>query len=40
MTCPNKNSKEFKELSAARGEKIAYYLWNKYDGYVPTEDVS
>lgn len=33
--CPNKNSKEFKELSSLVGENQAYFLWNKYEGNVP-----
>ena len=33
--CPNKNSKEFQELSSLVGENRAYFLWNKYKGEVP-----
>ncbi|HQJ57084.1 MAG TPA: hypothetical protein PLH46_05525 [Caldisericia bacterium] len=33
--CPNKNSKEFKELVSSVGENRAYFLWNKYKGEVP-----
>jgi len=33
--CPNKNSKEFKELVSSVGENRAYFLWNKYEGNVP-----
>jgi hypothetical protein len=34
-TCPNKNLDEWKSLVASRGENIAYYLWDKYEGNVP-----
>jgi len=33
--CPNKNSKEFQELSSLVGENQAYFLWNEYKGEVP-----
>lgn len=35
MICPNKNTPEWKALSKAQ-PKLAYYLWNKYDGEVPS----
>lgn len=34
--CPNKNSKEFQDLVSSVGEDRAYFLWNKYEGNVPT----
>lgn len=34
-TCPNINLDSWKNLVAARGEDIAYYLWDKYAGNVP-----
>ena len=37
-TCPNKNLNEWKSLVAARGEDIAYYLWDKYEGDVPLSE--
>lgn len=33
--CPNKNLEEWKLLVSSRGEDIAYYLWDKYEGNVP-----
>lgn len=38
-TCPNINLDSWKNLVASKGEDIAYYLWDKYDGNVP-EDVT
>ena len=38
-TCPNINLDSWKDLVASKGEDIAYYLWDKYNGEVP-EDVS
>ncbi len=35
MICPNKESKEYKELAAAVGDNYAHYLWDKYQGEVP-----
>jgi len=35
MACPNKNLESWKTLVAAQGEKMAHYLWDKYDGKVP-----
>jgi len=37
-TCPNKNLNEWKSLVASRGEDIAYYLWDKYEGEVPVNE--
>jgi len=37
-TCPNKNLNEWKSLVASRGENIAYYLWDKYEGEVPVSE--
>ena len=34
-TCPNKSLNAWKQLVAAQGEDMAYYLWNEYDGNVP-----
>ena len=34
-TCPNKSLDAWKQLVAAQGEDMAYYLWNEYDGNVP-----
>ena len=39
-TCPNKNLNEWKSLVASRGENIAYYLWDKYEGEVPVSEYS
>ena len=36
--CPNKNLNEWKSLVASRGEDIAYYLWDKYEGEVPESE--
>ena len=38
-TCPNTNLDSWKELVASKGEDLAYYLWDKYDGNV-SEDVT
>lgn len=38
MSCPNINLDSWKNLVAARGEDIAYYLWDKHDGNVPQEE--
>ena len=35
-TCPNKNLKEWKDLVAFRGENIAYFLWDKHEGNIPS----
>ena len=37
-TCPNKNLNEWKSLVAARGENVAFYLWDKYEGDVPESE--
>jgi hypothetical protein len=34
--CPNTNSKEWKDLVGAQGETVAYVLWDKYKGNVPS----
>ncbi len=34
-TCPNKNSDSWKQLVELRGEEMAYYLWDEYNGEVP-----
>lgn len=36
--CPNKNLEEWKLLVASRGEDMAYYLWDTYEGNVPEEE--
>ena len=36
--CPNKNLEEWKLLIASRGEDVAHYLWDKYDGLVPESE--
>ena len=36
-TCPNKNLSSWKTLVAAQGEDMAFYLWDKYEGNVPSE---
>jgi len=37
-TCPNKNLDSWNNLVTARGEDVAYYLWDKYDGNVPESE--
>jgi hypothetical protein len=37
-TCPNKNLNEWKSLVVARGEDVAFYLWDKYEGNVPESE--
>lgn len=37
-TCPNINLDSWKNLVAARGEDLAYYLWDLYEGEVPQEE--
>jgi hypothetical protein len=39
-SCPNENLDSWKQLVASRGEDIAYYLWDLYDGEVPADVVS
>ena len=36
-TCPNTNLDSWKELVASKGEDLAYYLWDKYDGNIPED---
>lgn len=36
--CPNKSLPEWKDLVEARGESIAYYLWDKHQGEVPKSE--
>lgn len=36
-TCPNKNLSSWKTLASAQGEDMALYLWDKYEGNVPSE---
>ena len=36
--CPNKNLEEWKLLVASRGEDVAHYLWDKYEGNVPESE--
>jgi len=38
MACPNVNLDSWKNLVAARGEDVAYYLWDRYEGQVPQEE--
>ena len=35
-TCPNKSLPEWKELERLHPD-TCYYLWDKYEGYVPQE---
>lgn len=37
-TCPNKSLESWKLLATSRGEDVAYYLWDKYDGNVPESE--
>lgn len=37
-TCPNKSHPDWNKLVEAKGEDMAYYLWNKYDGEVPDSE--
>ena len=37
-TCPNKNLDSWKSLVSSRGEDMAYYLWDKYEGVVPESE--
>lgn len=36
--CPNKSLESWKMLVASRGEALAYYLWDKYNGEVPESE--
>lgn len=38
--CPNINLDSWKNLVAARGEDIAYYLWDKFNGVVPEAELT
>lgn len=38
-TCPNINLDSWKNLVTGRGEDTAYYLWDKYDGNVPEDEI-
>lgn len=38
-TCPNINLPEWKQLVASKGEDIAYFLWDKYDGNIPKSEL-
>lgn len=40
INCPNKNSEEYKKLASIRGEAMAHYLWNKYEGNIPKKEYS
>lgn len=37
-TCPNKNTEAWQLLVTSRGEDVAHYLWDKYDGLVPESE--
>ena len=37
MICPNKNTKEWKNLVKIQGESEAYLLWTAYQGNVPEQ---
>ena len=37
-TCPNKNTEAWQLLVTSRGEDVAHYLWDKYDGVVPESE--
>ena len=37
-TCPNTNLPQWKELVASRGENMAYFLWDTYNGEVPQSE--
>ena len=39
-TCPNKTLPEWKELVASRGDDVAYFLWDLYNGEVPVKEYS
>tara|TARA_R110000868_G_scaffold14285_2_gene66352 strand:- start:6061 stop:10965 length:4905 start_codon:yes stop_codon:yes gene_type:complete len=38
MSCPNINLESWKTLEASVGTDRAYYLWDRYDGEVPSEE--
>jgi len=37
-SCPNKSLDSWKQLVSSRGEDIAYYLWELYEGEVPESE--
>ncbi len=37
-SCPNINLESWKNLVATKGEPMAYYLWDKYNGNVPASE--
>ncbi len=37
-TCPNKNLESWKTLVTSRGEDVAYFLWDQFDGNVPESE--
>jgi hypothetical protein len=37
-TCPNKNTEAWQLLVSSRGEDVAHYLWDKYEGNVPESE--
>ena len=39
-TCPNTNLKEWKSLVESKGEDMAYFLWDQYDGKVPLDIIN
>ena len=36
--CPNINLPEWQQLVAAKGEDLAYFLWDNYNGDVPPQE--
>lgn len=38
-TCPNINLPQWKSLVASRGEDMAYFIWDKYNGEVPSNEM-
>ena len=38
-TCPNINLPQWKSLVASRGEDMAYFIWDKYSGEVPSNEL-
>jgi hypothetical protein len=38
--CPNIRLPEWNQLVASRGEDLAYFLWDQYDGDVPVQEYS
>jgi len=37
-SCPNKSLDSWKQLVSSRGEDMAYYLWDLYEGIVPESE--